>query len=200
MPKDSKEPQVDLNQTVTVTAGDLLQLFAKLQADAQESAKNQNQALITGLKELSPHYVPPGQEENRKQQREAQRKIEIFKIRNQRLNQKNCDHEVGQTGRKRNGEGAFCGLKLCTGETIGVCMYCQKVISSADPEDQKYFRKINGTVAQSGSLSDGVIDPVKAQLARLSPDKRAKVIASRAKYFAEKPAEDSELDEELLLL
>ena len=39
MPKDSKEPQVDLNQTVTVTAGDLLQLFAKLQADAQESAK-----------------------------------------------------------------------------------------------------------------------------------------------------------------
>ncbi len=194
--KVTKEPQVDLSQTVTVSAADLLQLFAKLQQDAADSAKNQNKALIEGLKELSPHYVPPAQQENIKNQRLQQRKIEVFKIKNLRRQQANCDHEVGQTGRKRNGEGAFAGLKLCTGETIGVCFYCGKVISSLNPEHQKYFRKINGTVAQSGMI-EGIADPIKAQLSRLSEDEQKKVLAARAKFFAEKPIEEEQLDEDL---
>lgn len=193
-----QDPQVDLSQTVTVTAADLLQLFATLQQNAAESSKTQNQALIDGLKQLSPHYIPPGQEENIKQQRAAQRKIEVFKIKNLRRQQRNCDHEVGQTGRKRNGEGAFAGLKLCTGETIGVCFYCGFVISSINPEHQKYFKKINGTVAQSGQI-EGMSDPIKSQLARLSEDDQKKVLASRSKYFSEKPAEE-ELDEDLELV
>ena len=197
--KTKQEPQVDLNQTVTVTAADLLQLFAKLQQDAANSAKDQNQALITGLKELSPHYVPPAQQQNIENQRKAQRKIEVFKIKNLRRQQANCDHEVGQTGRKRNGEGAFAGLKLCTGETIGVCFYCGMIISSLNPEHQKFFRKINGTVAQSG-LIEGISDPIKAQLARLSEDEQKRVVASRAKFFAEKPAEEEALDDDLAQL
>jgi len=197
--KTKPEPQVDLNQTVTVTAGDLLKLFAQLQQDAASAAKDQNKALVEGLKELSPHYIPPGQEENRKAARQAQRKIEVFKIKNLRRQQSSCDHEVGQTGRKRNGEGAFCGLKLCTGETIGICMYCQMVISSINPEHQKYFKKINGTVAQSGQI-EGMSDPITAQLARLSEDQQKKVREARTKFFAERPVDEIELDEDLALV
>ena len=190
-----KEAQVDLEQTVTLTAGDLLQLFATLQQNQADQAKNQNQALIEGLKELSPHYLPPGQEENAKAQREAQRKIEIFKLKNAARQKKYCRHEVGQTGRHRNGDGAFCGLKLPTGEVIGVCMYCQKVISSANPDHQKFFQQINGTVAEAGQTS-GIADPVKAQLARLGEDERKRVLAAREKYFLEAPAKE-ELEEDL---
>ena len=197
MAKDKETAQLDLTQTINISAGDLLQLFAKIQQDAANAAKDQNKALVEGLEKLSPSYISPGQVENAKNQREQQRKIEIFKIKNLRRQQKNCQHEVGQTGRKRLGEGAFCGLKLPTGETIGICQYCQMIISSENPEHQKYFRQINGTVAHSGQ-ADGITDPIKARLARLSEDERAKVIASRAKYFAENPKDELEEDEDLV--
>ena len=192
------EPVFNLDTPLAITGSDLLKLFAQIQQNQQAAAADQNQALITGLEKLSPHYVPPGQEENIRNQREAQRKIEIFKIKNLRRQQKNCQHEVGQTGRNRLGEGAFCGLKLSTGETIGVCQYCQKVISSLNPDDQKYFRQINGTVAQSGQ-TEGLLDPINAQLARFGEDERKKIVAAREKYKSERVEVELE-DEDLVSL
>lgn len=192
----AKEKEIDLNQPITLTTGEMMQLFATFQQNAASAAEQQNKALVEGLKQLSPHYVAPGQEENIKQGREAQRKIEIFKIKNLRRRQKDCEHEVGQNGRKRLGEGAFCGLRLCTGETIGVCQYCQKIISSANPEHQIFFRKINGEVASSNQIT-GLIDPQKAQLARLGEDERIHVLAVRAKFFAESIKETVEDEEEV---
>ena len=185
-----ENPQINLNEAITVTAGDLLALFNTLQQNQAKQSAEQNSALIEGLKQLSPHYQDPGQQENNKNLKEATRKIAIFKIKKARRDQKNCKHMVGQTGRRLNGEGAFCGLKLCTGEVIGICMYCQLVISSANPNHQKYFQQINGTVAESGQMTGGVNDMAKAQLARLGEDERKHVEAARAKYFLETPKEE----------
>ena len=183
---------VDLNAKVEITMGDILQLFAKIQQDNSKATETQAKVLAEAFAESRKPYVSPGQEENVKNQREAQRKIEIFKIKNLKRQQALCEHEIGQTGRKRLGEGAFNMLKLATGETIGVCSYCQMVISSANPDHQKYFRKAGGTVAEAGQFT--CADPIKAQLARLSPDERAKVLAAREKFFAETPKDEVEED------
>lgn len=38
-------------------------------------------------------------------------------------------------------------LKVPTGEIVGVCLNCQKVISSIDPDDRKFFDTLNSKYA-----------------------------------------------------
>lgn len=175
-----KDKEFDLTSTAMSTA-DILQLFAALQRDNAAT-------MAEALAKLSPQYVSPEQKAFQVTARKAQKEIEINKIKARKREQKYCDHESGQKGKNRNGEGAFFGLKLSTGETIGVCVYCQGVISSINPDHQKHFRKINGTVAEAGQFS-GLTDPIKSQLARLNPEERERVIETRAKYFATNPVE-----------
>lgn len=175
---------------INVSGADLLKLIALLQ-------KDNAQVLADALSKLQPGYKSPEQKQFEDSAREAQRNIQIATLKSRKRQQRFCEHEVGQTGRHRNGEGAFCALKLPTGEMIGVCQYCQMVISSANPEHQKFFRKVNGTPAEAGQ-AEGLIDPVKAQLARLTPDQRAKVQAARAAYFAQESAKELVTDDELI--
>lgn len=169
-----KEEKPNLNE-LNVSGADLLKVIALLQKD------NAN-VLAEALAKLQPGYKSPEAKAYEEKLREDQKNIQITQLRNKKRQQRFCGHEVGQTGKTKNGEGAFCCLKLPTGETIGVCQYCQMVISSANPDHQRYFQKINGTVAVSGQ-AEGMIDPIKAQLARLTPEQREKVMESRQKYF-----------------
>jgi len=190
-----KEVSTDLNlDNVNVSAKDLLTIIGLLQ---QDNSKSLAEALSAALEKLQPGYRSPEQKEFDNKLRGDQRNIEIMKLKNNKRRQRFCEHEVGQSGRHRNGEGAFCGLKLPTGEMIGVCQYCQMVISSANPEHQKFFRKINGTPAEAGQ-TEGILDPVKAQLARLSPDQREKVLKARAEYFAQDAAKELITDEDII--
>lgn len=182
-----KEDKIDLSAASSLSAADILTLVSALQ--------NQNASVLAeALAKLSPTYQSPEQKAFSEQARESQRNQQIAMIKNTRRRQRQCGHEEGQQGRTRSGNGAFFGLKLPTGETVGVCCYCQAVISSANPDHHKYFQKINGTVAEAGQVG-GLNDPVKAQLARLGPDERARVIEARAKYFATAPKEN-ELDDD----
>ena len=62
-------------------------------------------------------------------------------LRNQKDRQKNCPHIMGQTSDHptHNRHSAFHGLRLWDGEVVGVCSYCQKKISSKNPDDSNYF-------------------------------------------------------------
>jgi len=175
---------------VNVSGEDLLKLVMLLQ-------KDNAQVLAEALSKLQPGYKSPEQKQFDEQLRQDQRNIQIATLKSKKRTQRFCEHEVGQTGRHRNGEGAFCALKLPTGEMIAVCQYCQMVISSANPEHYKYFRKVGGTPAEAGQ-TEGSLDPVKAQLARLTPDQRAKVVAARTEYFAAESAKELVTDDEII--
>src|SRR5579859_6598014 len=114
MAKEKEEQKIDLSQPITLTAQDLLQLFAQMQQQQAQASNAQAEAIA----QLSPHYVSPEQKEFQKQTREQQRQQQIFVLKNKKRQQRLCQHEIGQTGRKRLGEGAFNMLKLPTGEII----------------------------------------------------------------------------------
>jgi hypothetical protein len=177
MPKEEKK-EIDLNAPITLTGADLVNLLTMMNKD---NAKT----LAEAFEKLSPTYKSPEQQQFTEEQRQVQRSIEINKLKNRKRTQRFCEHEQGQNGTDRNGKAAFHCLKLCTGELIGICTYCFKVISSVNPEDTKYFRKRSGAIAESGQFI--MADPIKAQLARLSPDERARVIAAREKAEKEAP-------------
>lgn len=190
----SKDKEPDLNAPISLSGADLLKLFATL---SNQSAEKNAEVLAEALSKLQPGYKSPGAKAYEEKLRGDQRNIQIAQLRNKKRRERFCGHEVGQTGRYKNGEGAFCCLKLPTGEVIGVCQYCQMVISSTNPEHQKFFQLTNGTVAQSGQ-AEGLIDPIKAQLARLTPDQRVKVMESRAKYFAVESVKQEVEEDELV--
>lgn len=180
MAKEKEEKDLDLNQPITLTAADLLKLFSEMQKQQIDAADRQ----ATAIAQLSPSYKSPEQKEFEQKARQQQRDQQVQTLKIKRHQQRMCQHEIGQTGTKRTGEGAFNLLKLPTGELIGVCTYCQKVISSLNPDHIKYFRsKVGGTMAESGQLTEFITDPIKAQLARLSPDEREKVMKLRSQYI-----------------
>jgi hypothetical protein len=186
-----KESGVDLNQVVNITAGDLLQLFAKIQQDQSKASEAQAKVLAEAFAESRKPYVDPGQAENLENARKQMRAQQVGLLRKQKLTQKMCEHEQGQTGDERNGKSAFHFLKLPTGEWIGICSYCQKTISSVDPRDAKFFQKKSGRPAEAGQFM--LTDPIEAQLARRSPDERAAILKARAE--APKPV-INDIDEE----
>lgn len=191
---DESNLNPNLNGDVNISVPELIKLLSSLQT---QSSRENAQALAEALSKLQPGYRSPEQKAFDVKLREDQRNIEINKLKARKRRQRYCEHEVGMLGRHRNGEGAFCCLKLSTGEMIGVCQYCQMVISSANPEHQRFFRKANGTPAEAGQ-AEGLIDPIKAQLARLSPDQRERVLEARAKYFASEASRENVEEEELV--
>jgi hypothetical protein len=65
----------------------------------------------------------------------------LLSLRLQKEKQDSCPHTRGLSSSYPPNESpsAFHGLKLWDGEVVAVCPYCQKKISSKDPEDAKYF-------------------------------------------------------------
>lgn len=185
MSKNIPEPTVDLSQKVEISAGDLLQLFSKLIESQNKSQEGQAKALADAFQEARKPYVDPAVAANQKAINEQSKKQQLAKIASEKNQQDNCPHEQGQTGDDRNGKSAFNFLKLPTGEWIGICTYCRKIVSNLDPRDQRFFVKRSGRPAESGQFS--LQNPVEAALARLTPDKRAEVIKARKKQTEIQP-------------
>ena len=179
------EPSVDLGQKVEISAGDLLQLFSKLIESQNKSQESQAKVIADAFQEAKKPYVDPKAEANRKAINESSKKQQLAKLAGEKIQQDNCPHEQGQTGDDRNGKSAFNFLKLPTGEWIGICTYCRKIVSNLDPRDQKFFVKRSGRPAEAGQFA--CQNPIEAALARLSPDKRKEVLAARKKQVEMQP-------------
>jgi hypothetical protein len=196
MKEAAKEKEVDLTQKVDLSVADILALITKIQSDqakAMTDAGEKNaEVLASSLEKLSPHYRNPGQLENEKSLRDGSRKVELDKIRNMKKLQYNCPHLL-DNGRSQSG--AFFGLKLFTGEVIGICCYCRKTISSLNPKHEKYWKKVSGTIGEAGQLS-GLSDAVEVGLQRLTGDELDRVRKNRAEMVrTESVREDALFDD-----
>lgn len=181
--------EIDPNQTVNISAQDLLAIILKLQQDNNKAQAEGSKVLAETLAEslgvaLAKHdgrYESPEQKENIAKIKAQTREIQIKKLKNKRVAEMQCPHEVGQKGNKRTGESAFAFWKAPTGEFIGICSYCQKEVSSANPAHYKYFQRgASGSPAESGQFM--LANPIEAQLARLSKDDRERVEKNRAEF------------------
>lgn len=89
-----------------------------------------------------------------------------------------CPHQLGQDGVASNSpeNSSFCFCVLPTGETVGICLHCQKIISSIDPDDELIIRTAWGNSGDtSGSAGQFLLaddEQFFAQAERLSPEER----------------------------
>lgn len=185
MAKQEQVP-IDPSQTVQLTATDLLQLFSKLIESQNKSQEHQAQVIAEAFQEAKKPYRDPKDVANEEALKESSRQQMLAQLKGEKIRQNDCPHEQGQTGDERNGKSAFNFLKLPTGEWIGICTYCRKIVSSLDPRDQKFFVKKSGRPAEAGQFP--CPDPVKAALARLSPDKQKEVLKARKAQIELVPA------------
>lgn len=120
------------------------------------------------------------EEEARKQQKEHTLRI----LKNKRDRQGTCEHRYGSgptfryLDNPRNS--GFCYLKLPTGEIIGVCLACQKTISSIDPADAQFFTTLGheyATRVMPESIQAIISDDDKffAQIARFTPEEQKRI-------------------------
>jgi hypothetical protein len=133
-----------------------LSALALALAEAMKSAsKEQAAVLANAFAESRKPYVDPLHEENNRNMRESMR----AQAKEQRLGkiaeQDSCPHLQGSSplsAETTGNKSSFCLLKLPTGEVIGVCSNCQKVISNRHPKHLVHFRKKGGNeLASSGN-------------------------------------------------
>jgi hypothetical protein len=99
-------------------------------------------------------------EENKESFRKMSREIILRNLRMRKDIQDTCSHTLNSTGVGHSylHQGSFCGIVLNTGEIVGICLYCQKKISSFAPEDAEYFKYLSkwftGTLAATGRVKD----------------------------------------------
>ena len=113
--------------------------------------------------------------------RKPMRKAMLDLLRNEKKHQDSCPHSKGVELSSFQPD-AFCFLKLPTGEMIGVCLYCRKIISSIDPADNELFRTAlkwsRNTPAEAIQfLSDKPKDEqLFRQLERYTPDEQNRIL------------------------
>jgi hypothetical protein len=132
-------------------------------------------AIVDGLKEVRKPYVDPKQKAlevvTRKQMREQQEKQRAEFLAAQQF----CEHKQGSNPLgwyNDPNKSSFAVHRLDTGEWIGICTNCTKVISSLLPEDREFFRHIRGTNIKSAAGERVFTDPLKVQRARLGLDQK----------------------------
>lgn len=132
-----------------------------------------------------------------RQLRDANRDLALTLLKRRKNEQYRCRHaKGGSLSLATDTDTAFCFLKLCTGEIVGTCLYCQKIISSIDPRDKEIFHnafmKSTNTMAEMGQLLEGekYEDKLFKQLARQTPDEKEQILKAHiAGYREEKQKE-----------
>jgi hypothetical protein len=126
---------------------------------------------------------------NEKSLRDGIRDIEIHKIKLRQARQKECLHRQSEPTAD-SPKRAFHCLKLPTGEIVGVCPYCLKLISNIDPADKYYFENIAyfEKMPESGQFLDHLPNGEKLirQLARQTPEEKDRILAEIFNFL--KPA------------
>lgn len=137
---------------------------------ALSNSSASGEAIAAALLEARKPYVDP----RLKVQEEAARKSMRESARVQREAfleaQKNCHHKKGSnplSWYSEENNSSFALHKLDTGEWIGICTNCTKVISSQISEDAIFFQGSRGTNIRSAAGERFFADPKTVQAARL---------------------------------
>lgn len=135
----------------------------------QASAK----VIADAMLEARKPYVDPRQEANEKAMRESMRMVQDRINKEIEASKNTCPHLQGSNALSEfQGQlGSFVLHQLDTGEVIGICTNCQKIIRSTNdgqdgrPNDSQWFNKKSANrLSRAGQRV--FRDPTKAQLAR----------------------------------
>jgi tRNA A37 threonylcarbamoyladenosine synthetase subunit TsaC/SUA5/YrdC len=178
-----QNPEIPSDQPISLTIDQLKEIVnAASAAQSGNSGLEQKfSQLVEAIIESRKPYVAPGTEENEEEFRRLGREQEAFKKQNREWAQRLCAHRIGAGGPKpgENNSG-FWIHRTDTGETIGICCSCQKVISSLNPEDAPLFAGSANVPSSAGQRS--FYNAFEAQIARLTPEER-KIAREKNKQF-----------------
>jgi hypothetical protein len=171
--EDSTEENSKNDQSRTsVSYQDLQAIVSSAVAEAVKAAiasQSQNTtALADAIRDSKKPYIDPRAKAND----EAMRKSMIAskaeeKQRTSFFQDNVCPHTMGssESSARALPDSSFAVHVLDTGEVIGVCTNCQKVISSLKQEDLRFFAKKGGNI-RSAAGQRTFNNPLKAQQAR----------------------------------
>ena len=138
-----------------------------------QSQQASARVIADAMLEARKPYVDPRQEANDKAMRDSMKVVQERINREIELSKETCPHLQGSNALSEfQGQlGSFVLHQLDTGEVIGICTNCQKVIRSTNdgqdgrPDDRQYFKnKSANRLSRAGQRI--FRDPTKAQLAR----------------------------------
>ena len=143
---------------IGLSMADLQAIITTAVKAATESSNDKLSAayeqLAGAILEARKPYVDPRTTQNeetmRKQMREQRERLN----RQLALDRENCPHMQGSNGlsEKQGDAGAFLLHRLDTGEIIGICTNCQKVIRSSVAADRQFFKQKSGNRMSSAGI------------------------------------------------
>ena len=153
------------SDTIALTRSDLQALIAGAIEAAKAASSNDTAALVNAILESKKPYVDPAQKATlqaiRKQMREQRLKI----MENMKLEQATCPHLQGSNPLSDfpspHGLTSFVQHILDTGEMIGVCTNCGRIVRSCDPDYRILMAKKSGNRMSSAGRRF-FADPVAA--------------------------------------
>jgi hypothetical protein len=173
MAKQETTPVIAEDQQISLTVDQLQEIISAAVAK-QNSAPSSDQMfskLIEAVIESRKPYKDPLQAENDRLQRDADRAQLAATEANKKFAQDSCPHVKGLGGQEPGSTSSFWLHTADTGERIGICSFCQKVISSLVPEDAKFFA-MKGSNVPSAAGVRAFLDPVAAMTARFPAEQR----------------------------
>jgi hypothetical protein len=138
------------------------QLLALL-AQMVQNQSIKDEKFVDALNKLREPYKDPLQEENQRRAREVEKQQQERQKEQKKRDQDQCPHVKGILGDKPSlNESSFILHREDTGLVVGICTACQKVISSLNPEDAKWFKLARSGNRMSGAGVRSLADPNKA--------------------------------------
>lgn len=133
-----------------------------------------NRAIADALLKAREPYTDPRQKLNDENMRKNMRESVENQKRQVIFDQANCVHKKGAnplSARIDFQDSSFAKHRLDTGEVIGICTNCTKVISSLNQEDMKHFQDRGSNIMSSAGIRN-FNDPLKVQKKRLGLDQK----------------------------
>lgn len=161
-------------EKISLGLDDLKDLITAAVAQAVKHSQESSAKIIAeAMLEARKPYVDPRQKQNEEMMREQMREVNERINHEIELSKSNCPHLQGSNALSEfQGQlGSFVLHQLDTGEVIGICTNCQKIIRSTNdgddgrPDDRQFFaRKSANRLSRAGQRT--FRDPTKVQLAR----------------------------------
>ena len=164
--------------TMTLGLEELQAIVAAAVKEAVAASQGNNASIAEALKDARKPYVDPKTVANDKSARRsmiAAKKQE--KERTEFYQNKVCPHTMGSSPNSARSlpDSSFAIHVLDTGEVIGCCTNCQKVISSLNQDDLRWFAIKGGNIRSAAGVRF-FSDPLRAQRARLSLDQKELIL------------------------
>lgn len=142
------EPKETKEQTSSVTLN-IKDLQALISTAVAEAVKQANVSTAEAIIESKKPYIDPKQKENEAAMRRSMKEVEERRHKEQEMDQSLCPHKQGSNALSdfQGPLSSFIYHQLDTGELIGICTNCTKVIRSTNPQDAPFFQMKSGNRA-----------------------------------------------------